>query len=106
MGRAGKSGTAISFVCAKSEPHFDFIEKKELLQQHGEMIERGLLPGFAPGEASWEIESAAATMGVLGAMHLQKGLEHDRMFGGVKSRRMSKKDKLRQAAAKAARKNK
>ena len=34
-------------------------------------------------------------MGVPGAMHSQKGLEHDRMFGGVKSRRMSKKDKLR-----------
>jgi len=92
---------AVSFISAKSESHFDFIESKELNGQT-ERIEREILPGFAPDEALWEIKSAAATMSVPGATHSKKGLEHDRVFGGVKGRRKSKKDKLREAAAKAA----
>eukprot|EP00571_Detonula_confervacea_P004747 CAMPEP_0172313420 /NCGR_PEP_ID=MMETSP1058-20130122/20161_1 /TAXON_ID=83371 /ORGANISM="Detonula confervacea, Strain CCMP 353" /LENGTH=645 /DNA_ID=CAMNT_0013027065 /DNA_START=55 /DNA_END=1992 /DNA_ORIENTATION=+ len=103
-GRAGKSGLAISFVSANSEAHFNFIERKELHGHQQEMIEQEVLPEFEPNEAKWEIESAASTMSVPGATHSQKGLAHDRMFGGVKSRRKSKKDKLREAAAKAARK--
>lgn len=97
-GRAGKEGLAISFVSAKSESHFDAIERKELQQE----IEREVLPQFAPDEEAWKIESAASDMSVPGATHSQKGLAHDRMFGGVKSRRKSKKDKLREAAAKKA----
>ena len=34
-----------------------------------------------------------------GVRHSRLGLAHDRMHGGVKGRRMSKKDKLRAAAA-------
>lgn len=98
-GRAGKSGVSISFVTAKEAAHFDFIEKKEL---HGQSIEREVLPEFAPDESKWEIESMAGNISVPGAEHSSKGLSHDRMFGGVKGRRKSKKDKLREAAAKAA----
>lgn len=99
-GRAGKSGVAISFVSAKSEAHFNFIEKKELHEQQA--VEQEVLPGFQPNEQKWGIDSAATTMSVPGASHSQKGLVHDRMFGGVKGRKESKKDKLRKAAAKAA----
>ena len=103
-GRAGKSGVAISFISAKSESHFNVIERKEL--QRKERIERETLPQFPPNEEAWKIQSAAATMSVPGATHSQQGLAHDRMFGGVKGRRKSKKDKLREAAAaKAAQEN-
>eukprot|EP00581_Thalassiosira_minuscula_P027758 CAMPEP_0183751330 /NCGR_PEP_ID=MMETSP0739-20130205/1682_1 /TAXON_ID=385413 /ORGANISM="Thalassiosira miniscula, Strain CCMP1093" /LENGTH=691 /DNA_ID=CAMNT_0025987551 /DNA_START=60 /DNA_END=2135 /DNA_ORIENTATION=- len=102
-GRAGKTGLAVSFVSAKSESHFNFIEKKEMGRGRGggggQRIKREVLPGFEPEESLWKIESAAATMSVPGAMHSQKGLEHDKIFGGVKGRRKSKKDKLREAAA-------
>lgn len=99
-GRAGRDGLALSFVTARSESHFDLIEKRELQAgQHKQQIVREVLPGFEPDEASWEVEAAAATMSVPGAMHSRRGLEHDRMFGGVKGRRKSKKDKLREAAA-------
>jgi superfamily II DNA/RNA helicase len=102
-GRAGKIGTAISFVSAKSEAHFDLIENKELVMQK---IEREVLPNFAPNEEDWKIVSTASTMSVPGATHSDRGLAHDRMFGGVKGRRKSKKDKLREeAAARAAREN-
>lgn len=97
-GRAGKEGLAVTFVSAKSESHFDAIERKELHQQR-ETIEREVLPQFAPDEGTWEIVSAASTMSVPGSTHSQKGLAHDRMFGGVKSKRKSKKDKIREAAA-------
>ena len=98
-GRAGKQGTAISFVTANKESHFNFIEKNEL---HGQKIEREVLPAFIPDESVWEIESMAGQISLPGAIHSQKGLAHDRMFGGIKGRRKSKKDKLREAAAKAA----
>mmetsp|Transcript_30557 Transcript_30557/g.65468 ORF Transcript_30557/g.65468 Transcript_30557/m.65468 type:complete len:640 (+) Transcript_30557:183-2102(+) len=101
-GRAGKSGTAISFVTAQKESHFNFIERKEL---NGRTIEREVLPEFAIDESVWEIQSMASDMSTPGAVHSQKGLAHDRVFGGVKGRRKSKKDRLREAeAAKAARK--
>lgn len=98
-GRAGKSGVSVSFITPKKEAHFDFIEKREL---QGLTIEREVLPEFALDESTWEIEAAAGQMSVPGAKHSTKGLEHDRIFGGVKGRRKSKKDKLREAAAKAA----
>ncbi|KAL7498127.1 hypothetical protein ACHAWT_009651 [Skeletonema menzelii] len=98
-GRAGKSGESISFITPKKEAHFNFIEKREL---QGETIEREVLPEFALDESAWEIDAMAGQMSVPGAKHSTKGLEHDRIFGGVKGRRKSKKDKLREAAAKAA----
>ena len=98
-GRAGQNGVSISFITPKKESHFDLIEKREM---HGEKIEREVLPQFALDESTWEIEAKAETISIPGAVHSSKGLEHDKIFGGVKGRRKSKKDKLREAAAKAA----
>lgn len=97
-GRAGSDGLAVTFVTASKESHFDFIEKKELV---GHVIDRETIPGFEPDDESWEIQSIAGQASIIGIEHSQKGLAHDRMFGGVKGRRKSKKDKLREAAVKA-----
>eukprot|EP00980_Cylindrotheca_fusiformis_P011860 scaffold2817_cov130-Cylindrotheca_fusiformis.AAC.15 len=97
-GRAGKSGTAISFVTATSEPHMELIERRHLT----ESIQRETLPHFEPDEEKWEIELQGSRIGVPGTEHSEKGLAHDRMFGGIKGRRKSKKDRLREAAAKKA----
>ena len=81
-GRAGAAGIAISFVLADapgSEAHFRLIEKRQ--QQR---VPREVVPGFEP------------------AAGLPAPLPAD-PNGGVKGRRKSKKDKLREAAALAAR---
>ncbi len=75
-GRAGEAGLAISFVSAATHAHFLLIEKR-----HGLCLPREQLAGFEPLEKE---TPAQAT-------------------GGVKGRRKSKKDKLREAAARAAR---
>ena len=97
-GRAGNSGTAISFVTAASETHMELIEKRHLTKS----IEREILPGFEPDEEKWIIETKGSRISVPGTVHSEKGLAHDRMFGGIKGRRKSKKDKLREAAAREA----
>jgi superfamily II DNA/RNA helicase len=94
-GRAGRSGTAISFVTAASEAHLDLIEQRHLT----EPISREILKGFEPDEEKWIIEAKGSRMSAPGAIHSEKGLAHDRMFGGIKGRRKSKKDKLREATA-------
>lgn len=76
-GRAGQIGAAISFVTAESHAHFCLIEKKQFRQISWEKIE-----GFEPTETA--ISNAPGT-------------------GGIKGRRKSKKDKIREAAARAAR---
>lgn len=73
-GRAGKSGTAISFVTADSHAHFCLIEKRQ-----NQTIPREDIPGFEATEAPPKPSSES---------------------GGIKGRRKSKKDKLREAAAK------
>ncbi|MCY1036728.1 DEAD/DEAH box helicase [Corallococcus sp. BB11-1] len=78
-GRAGDKGVAISFVTADSEAHFRLIEKR-----HGLDIPREQLPGFEPTET---VSPSAPPLDP---------------NGGVKGRRKSKKDKLREAAAAAA----
>jgi superfamily II DNA/RNA helicase len=95
-GRAGQKGTAITFVTAGNEAHYGLIEKRHL---GGKSEEREVLPGFEPNEARWEIKSAATTVNVDGVLHSDKGLAHDKMFGGIKGRRKTKKDKLREKAA-------
>jgi ATP-dependent RNA helicase RhlE len=75
-GRAGESGVALSFVSAASEAHFRLLEKRHRLA-----LEREVIAGFEPLE-----------------LELPPGDPH----GGVKGRRKSKKDKLREAAARAA----
>ncbi len=72
-GRAGGTGIAISFVTAESLAHFNLIEKRNQLN-----IPREEIPGFEPAELAPPRSPGA---------------------GGVKGRRKSRKDKLREAAA-------
>ena len=125
-GRAGEAGVAVSFVAstgAGNEAHFALIEKR-----HGGLhVPREVLAGFEPkaqdrifaqegassaGDVTSPVEDAEVETEeeappkvitpVPGVQHSRLGLAHDRMHGGVKGRRMSKKDKLRAAAAQAA----
>ncbi len=73
-GRAGKEGAAISFITAETDAHFRVIEKRYRLD-----IEHERLPEFAVTDAP-----------VVRDPH-----------GGIKGKRKSKKDKLREAAARA-----
>jgi len=77
-GRAGEAGVAVSFVTAENEAHFRLIEKRNKLNLAREQIE-----GFEP---TGVVSAHAATTG----------------SGGIKGRRKSKKDKLREAAARKA----
>ena len=74
-GRAGESGIAVTFVTAETEAHMRLIEKRHLLA-----LEREQIAGFEP-------TIAAPTSPVTDPS------------GGIKGRRKSKKDKLREAAA-------
>jgi ATP-dependent RNA helicase RhlE len=73
--RAGASGLAVSFISADTEAHFRLIEKRQ-----GRRVARERIAGFEPRESV-----APALAG-----------------GGVKGKRKSKKDKLREAAARGA----
>jgi superfamily II DNA/RNA helicase len=77
-GRAGAQGMAVSFVSASTYAHFRLIEKR-----HEREVPREQVAGFEPVEIE-PPEPAAAPAG-----------------GGVKGKRKSKKDKLREAAAQA-----
>ena len=70
-GRAGETGLAISFVSASTHAHFLLIEKRYQLH-----LAREQIPGFEPVQI--EVPAASSP-------------------GGIKGRRMSKKDKLRAA---------
>jgi superfamily II DNA/RNA helicase len=99
-GRAGNTGTAVTFVTPTNEAHYDLIEKRHFGGANAH--KREVLPGFEPNEARWEVARSASTIEVEGVQHSDAGLAHDRMFGGVKGRRKSKKDKIREMAAKKA----
>ena len=75
-GRAGATGLAVSFVTAASEAHFRLIEKRQGLR-----VPREQIAGFEPRETALPVPPAE---------------------GGIKGRRKSKKDKLREAAARGA----
>ena len=75
-GRAGEAGVAVSFVTAKNSAHFALIERRHRLT-----LAREVVAGFEPTEAPVAPSSD----------------------GGVKGKRKSKKDKLREAALRAAR---
>jgi len=79
-GRAGQSGVAISFINGTTAPHFALIERR-----HGISLDREIIPGFGPVEVA---------------------LPPSNPHGGVKGKRKSKKDRLREAAALAARESK
>lgn len=73
-GRAGAAGVAVSFVTADNAAHFQLIETR-----HALALPREVIAGFEPEETA---APASAN-------------------GGIKSRRKSRKDKLREAAARA-----
>lgn len=78
-GRAGQAGLAVSFVTADTEAHWRLIEKRQGLDVVLEAVE-----GFEPTEVASPV--APSPVDVTG-------------HGGVKGKRLSKKDKLRAAAA-------
>jgi ATP-dependent RNA helicase RhlE len=75
-GRAGESGVAVSFVSAGSSAHFSLIERRHRLS-----LEREIIAGFEPTEVAVTADPN----------------------GGVKGKRKSKKDKLREALARGSR---
>ncbi len=75
-GRAGEAGIALSFVTAETQAHFNLIEKRNRLS-----IPREEITGFEPTETAPPPSPGT---------------------GGIKGRRKSKKDKLREAAAREA----
>ncbi|MES2262931.1 MAG: DEAD/DEAH box helicase [Pseudomonadota bacterium] len=77
-GRAGASGVAVSFISADTEAHFRLIENRQKIR-----IEREQVAGFEPLDTATAPASAAT----------------DTVNGGIKGKRKSKKDKLREAAA-------
>jgi len=99
-GRAGNKGAAVTLLTPESECHFDLIERRQFNGKLG--VEREVMKGFEPDEEKWRVQSAAAKLSTPGAKHSVQGLAHDQMHGGVKGRRKSKKDKLREAAARKA----
>lgn len=74
-GRAGESGVAISFISPDSAAHFRLIEKRNQL-----VLRREHVVGFEPTTQAVPPRDPA-------------------QLGGVKGKRKSKKDKLREAAA-------
>lgn len=72
-GRAGESGVAVSFITAESHAHFRLIEKRNAIS-----LPREHIPGFEPLDTPPAVPDST---------------------GGIKGRRKSKKDKLREAAA-------
>ncbi|KRB81680.1 DEAD/DEAH box helicase [Duganella sp. Root198D2] len=79
-GRAGASGLAVSFITPDAEQHFRLIEKRQEVR-----VQREGLAGFEPTEEAKPLPPGA-----------------DDGTGGIKGKRKSKKDKLREAAAKSA----
>ncbi|MHB1199500.1 MAG: DEAD/DEAH box helicase [Polaromonas sp.] len=75
-GRAGESGMAVTFVSAGTEAHLQLIEKRQRLS-----VPREQVAGFEP------IETAGPTA------------SDPLSTGGIKGKRPSRKDKLREAAA-------
>jgi ATP-dependent RNA helicase RhlE len=72
-GRAGATGTAISFVSADTDAHFRLIEKRHHLR-----LARERIAGFEPTDLAVPVRDP---------------------HGGVKGKRKSKKDKLRESKA-------
>jgi superfamily II DNA/RNA helicase len=97
-GRAGRPGTAVSFVTPVNEALLDLIEKRHLAHP----VEREVLPGLEPDEEEWKVKRAASCISAPGTAHSNLGLAHDRMHGGIKGFRKSKKDRLREKAAREA----
>ncbi|MEC7519738.1 MAG: DEAD/DEAH box helicase [Myxococcota bacterium] len=80
VGRTGRdrAGVAVSFVTADMRAHFRLIERRERRR-----LPREHVPGFEPEEEEVQVTRSHGT-------------------GGIKGKRKSKKDKLREAAARRA----
>jgi ATP-dependent RNA helicase RhlE len=76
-GRAGASGLAVSFITADAEQHFRLIERRQHIS-----VPREQVAGFEPTEPAKTLPPGASDG-----------------TGGIKGKRKSKKDKLREAAA-------
>ncbi|GAB2180916.1 DEAD/DEAH box helicase [Denitratisoma sp. agr-D3] len=85
-GRAGAPGLAISFLDADNEGHFRLIEKRQ-----DQRLPREQIPGFEP--------TLAPTVRADRAPALADNDPNHPANGGIKGKRKSKKDKLREAAA-------
>jgi len=83
--RAGASGLAVSFISAATEPHFRLIEKRQ-----GRRVARECIAGFEPTET--EAPAAGPPAGQPRPADAN---------GGIKGKRKSKKDKLREAVTQA-----
>ncbi|MFN9506407.1 MAG: DEAD/DEAH box helicase [Rubrivivax sp.] len=81
--RAGSHGVAISFVSSSTEAHFRLIEKRQ-----GRRVPREQCQGFEPRPVA--ASDAAETA---------EAVAPERAAGGIKGARKSRKDKLREAAA-------
>ncbi|MFZ6776611.1 DEAD/DEAH box helicase [Undibacterium sp. Ji83W] len=84
-GRAGASGTAISFILAEHEMHFRLIEKRQ-----DKRVPRETIAGFEPTAIAGEITQEES----------DARLANDAPTGGIKGKRKSKKDKLREQVVK------
>ena len=82
-GRAGHSGIAVSFVTPESEDHFRLIEKRNDFR-----LERETITGFESTLPTGETDKGT-----------QSEAPQPTNNGGIKGKRKSKKDKLREAAA-------
>ena len=94
----GRPGVAVTFVTPESESHLELIESRHLPK----LTDREVLPGLEPNEEEWAIKAQASRLSVPRVEHSSRGLAHDRMFGGIKGKRKSKKDRLREKAAREA----
>lgn len=89
-GRAGESGVAISFISAATAAHFSLIEERQNQSGGKSALQRERIAGFEP------VEKIAAVQNMTGLS--EAALSN----GGIKGQRKSKKDKLREAAARLA----
>jgi superfamily II DNA/RNA helicase len=92
--RQGMAGVAVSFIAAEDrvqEAHFRLIEKRQ-----GQRVVREQVPGFEP--VATQVHSAPDPTHTASDDLPRKGLDP---HGGLKGRRKSRKDKLREAAASA-----
>lgn len=85
-GRAGASGLAVSFLSPDTEAHFRLIEKRQ-----GQRVAREVVAGFEPQAVP------AASDGDGGPSPMATAPQGLDPHGGIKGRRKSKKDKLREA---------
>lgn len=89
--RQGATGVAVSFIAADDptqEAHFRLIEKRQ-----GQRVVREQVPGFEP--VALQVHSAPDPTHTASDDLPRKGLDPN---GGLKGRRKSRKDKLREAA--------